>query len=79
MKNADAVLEEALGLTEDERARIADALLRSLEPPADDEVELAWRQEIRRRVSELESGRTEGIPWSRVRADLSEKLGGVPD
>lgn len=78
-KNPNALLDEALSLPESERARIADALLRSLEPPPESNVEAAWRAEIRRRVDDLESGRVKGIPWSEVREELWGKLRGTSD
>lgn len=64
-KKARTLLAEALELPDSERAEIAGSLLRSLEPPQGDspeEIDAAWREEIRRRVAELESGEAETIP-----------------
>ena len=41
------------------------------------EVDAAWRDEVRRRLAELESGEAETIPWETVRDELLAKLGGA--
>lgn len=51
---------EALKLTPEERARLADRLLASLSDNA--EVEEAWAVEVERRLAAIESGRTQLIP-----------------
>ena len=68
------VLDEALRLSEPDRAALVDALLESLEPAADAQVETAWRAEIRRRIEEVESGEVETVPWPEVRERLFAKL-----
>jgi putative addiction module component (TIGR02574 family) len=70
----EALLQEALGLSERERAEIAGALLESLEPPLDPEVDQAWREEVARRVAQLEAGEVETIPWEQVRDQLWARL-----
>ncbi|MFL6291244.1 MAG: addiction module protein [Thermoanaerobaculia bacterium] len=56
-----AVVEaQALKLTAEERARLADRLLASLSE--DHEIEEAWAAEIERRIEEVESGRAQLIP-----------------
>ena len=63
-KNAEAILRDALDLDEGERAEMAAALLESLEPAADEhEIELAWREEVKRRVAEIDGRQAELIPW----------------
>lgn len=63
--NGEEVLHTALKLPDDERARLAALLLESLEAPFDNprEAEEAWRQEVERRVEELDSGKVKAIPW----------------
>jgi putative addiction module component (TIGR02574 family) len=51
---------QALKLTAEERARLADRLIASL--AEDLEVEEAWAVEVERRVEEIESGRAKLIP-----------------
>jgi putative addiction module component (TIGR02574 family) len=51
---------EALKLTVEERAHLADRLLASLSEDA--EVEEAWTIEVERRVADIESGRVQLVP-----------------
>lgn len=43
-------------LPAEDRARLAEELLDSLEGDADDDTDTAWEREIERRVAEIESG-----------------------
>lgn len=62
------VLEEALALSATDRARIAEALLASLEPDGTpEEIETAWGEEITARVAALDAGESETVPWEEVR------------
>ena len=56
----EAVEAQALKLTAEERAQLADRLIASLFE--DHEVEEAWAVEVERRVEEIESGRSRLIP-----------------
>ena len=69
MADPARVLEDALTLTTDDRARIAHELIHSLEPE-DAEASAAWGKEIRRRVDEIEAGTAELDDWAAVRARL---------
>jgi putative addiction module component (TIGR02574 family) len=69
MADAARVLEEALALTADERARIAHQLIHSLEPE-DADAAAAWNEEVRRRVDEIEAGTADLEDWEPVRARL---------
>lgn len=51
---------QALKLTAEERARLADRLIASLFE--DNEIEDAWAAEVERRVGEIESGRAKLVP-----------------
>lgn len=68
--------EDSLALDEAERASLAALLLESLEP-TDSDAEAKWQKEIERRLSELDSGGVQTIPWESVRAKLSGKLKAV--
>jgi putative addiction module component (TIGR02574 family) len=61
---------EARRLPKEERARLAEALIASLDEEA--EVEQAWVEEIRRRVAELRSGDVVPIPADEVFAELDD-------
>jgi len=67
---ADEILRNALRQPETERARIAEALIASLDVPADEEIERAWQHEIDKRLGEIDAGRVKCIPWEDVRDRL---------
>lgn len=74
-KHGEAILQQALGLEEGERAQLAASILESLEPRVDErEIEQAWREEVRRRVADLDEGRVELVPWDDVRDQLLARL-----
>lgn len=73
-RNAEAVLKEALTLPEADRADIAGALLESLQPEEDADVDAAWRQEVAARVASLDAGEVETIPWDEIRDRLFARL-----
>ena len=51
---------EAMKLTAEERARLADRLIASLSEDAD--IEEAWAAEVERRIAEIEAGRARVVP-----------------
>ncbi len=58
----EAVEAQALNLSVDERAKLADRLITSLFE--DHEIEEAWAGEVERRIEEIESGRAKLVPAS---------------
>ena len=70
------VEDEALQLSEEERARLAVRLLASLEEEAEspEEVEKLWLAEAEQRFEELRTGVARGIPAREVFAQLRAKL-----
>ena len=64
---------EARRLPREERARLAETLISSLDEEA--EIERAWSEEIRRRLGELESGSVSTVPAEEVFEELDELLG----
>jgi putative addiction module component (TIGR02574 family) len=71
--NLDDIQAEAMKLSIEERAELADRLWASLEPQAD--VDAAWAVEIERRVRQLETGEVETIPLEIVIGELRNKFG----
>lgn len=69
MADAARILEEALSLSVNERARIAHDLIHSLEPD-DPQAAVEWTDEIRKRVDEIEAGTVELDEWDSVKARL---------
>ena len=68
------ILAEALELSEDERLRIAEALLHSVAPDgvasADDPGTAA---ELRRRVAEIEAGDRAGVSWAELKDTIERE------
>jgi putative addiction module component (TIGR02574 family) len=65
------LIDEALALSDSDRATLASLLLKSLGSEEDDpDVEAAWAQEAERRWHEIEAGTVKTIPWEDVKARL---------
>ena len=60
--SADQIVEETSDWPEDAIADLVDRILRAKYGEADLSVHKAWRDETRRRIAEMESGRVQGIP-----------------
>ncbi len=68
---------QALALPAGERSALVSTLLESLEGTYDDSAQAvakAWDDEIAHRVAEFEAGRTQGVPYEQVRAELREMI-----
>jgi putative addiction module component (TIGR02574 family) len=69
------VLKKALALSTQDRGLIIDRLIESLDnEPAEEGVEAAWSEEIKRRVEEIQSGKVEMIPGEQVLSELAEEF-----
>ncbi len=68
----ERIINKALQQPEKERARIAEALISSLDQIVDMDVELAWQKEIGKRLKEIDSGAVQCIPWEDIRSKLYE-------
>jgi putative addiction module component (TIGR02574 family) len=64
------LLEQALSLDEGERADLAAELIASLEDADSQAADELWRQEILRRVAELDRGEAQTFSWPEVRESL---------
>lgn len=73
-RSAKTILDDALSLPEADRADIAGALLESIEPSAEADVEQAWRQEVASRVAALDAGEIDSVAWDDVRERLFARL-----
>jgi len=65
---------KAARLSDAERAELALVLIESLDGPADPDVEEAWRQEIERRLDQIDRGEVQLIPGDDVFARLRRRL-----
>ncbi len=68
------LLEQALSLSVEEQEALADSLISNLGGKVDEAVVEAWDDEIKKRVAELDSGRTKTVPWTEVRQRNLAKL-----
>lgn len=66
--------QKARALPPEDRARLAEDLLASLQDGLDPEVEAAWDEEIRRRVAEIDSGAAKLLPADEVFAEIRRIL-----
>ena len=73
MPEMSEVLKNALSLSAEERAAIAERLLASLDDLDEQEAERLWAEEASRRRQELHAGRASGIEASEV-AKKAERL-----
>ncbi len=64
---ASELLKKALSLPDKERAKLAARLIDSLDTVVDDDAEVAWQEEIARRLHDVETGKVKTIPWDEVR------------
>lgn len=62
-----AVEQEALRLSPEDRAQLAQKLLLSLDALSEDELENVWLTEANRRARELDRGEVQPIPADEVR------------
>ena len=75
MTNYETVLADASHLPIADRIQLIEALWDTVPadslPPLTDE----WREEIRRRSAEYESGSVQTVPWEQIRADALRRIG----
>ena len=72
---AAEILDKALALTVEERGMLIDRLVESLDDaPAEEGVEEAWNEEIKRRVDEIRSGKVKLVSEREMRQWFSERL-----
>ncbi len=65
--------ERAKALPPEERARLAEELLATLDP-SEDGVEAAWDDEIRKRIDEVENGTVQLVPADEAFAQVRHAL-----
>ena len=72
--NLKQIEDEALHLSEEERAELAQKLLLSLDVPTKEEIEQDWLIEAHRRAKELDEGIVQPIPAEVVRKKAQSLL-----
>jgi putative addiction module component (TIGR02574 family) len=73
-RDAAEVLKDALALSPEVRAVLIDSLIGSLDQAVDAAAEETWREEIHRRLQEIDSGAVPLIPWEEARRRLRSRL-----
>jgi putative addiction module component (TIGR02574 family) len=73
------LLEQALSLSVEEQEALANSLISNLggeldEGPPEEGVDQAWAEEIKRRIDDIDSGKTQMIPYEEVRRRLAARL-----
>jgi len=69
----DELSHKARALPPEDRVRLAEELLASVQAP-DAEVDAAWAEEIKRRIAEIDSGKAKLIPADEVFAEVRRLL-----
>jgi putative addiction module component (TIGR02574 family) len=67
------IIEEVASLPVEERARVADSILRTLNPP-EDAIDRKWVQVAQRRLAELRSGQVKPVPGEQVFAKVRKRF-----
>jgi putative addiction module component (TIGR02574 family) len=73
MMTTGKLIEQALSLPIEERALIADSLLRSLNVP-DTDIDTKWTEVAKRRLQELRSGKVKPIPGDEVFSEALKRF-----
>ncbi|NNC86909.1 MAG: addiction module protein [Akkermansiaceae bacterium] len=74
MSGLDAVLEQAMDLSEEERSVLASRLLASLGDAG--ELNAEWREELERRIAAVDRGEAKLIPAEEAWARVQERFEG---
>ena len=77
MSPVDEVAQRALSLPMEDRADLADRLLRSRDPPGEvvteSEADAAWAKVIESRSDALHEGQAQIVPWEEAKRQLLER------
>jgi putative addiction module component (TIGR02574 family) len=71
----DQIVEEASHLPREQVAEVVDRLTSTLHTDIEQEIEESWKQETRRRLAELESGKVQAIPGEIVSNRIHKIVG----
>ena len=72
--STEELLAQVLQLPRQDRARLAEELLSSLEEADDEEVAVAWAPELERRSREVAEGKVRTVAWSTTRTEILKEL-----
>lgn len=71
----DQLVEESRLLPQDVRAELVERILLGAHGGLAPQIDESWRQETRRRVAEIQSGRAQGIPLEDALAEARKRVG----
>ena len=74
MPTTEKLIDEVLSLPVEERAVIADSLLKSLNPP-DPAIDQKWIAVAKRRLQEIRAGKVQPVAGEKVFARVRERFG----
>ena len=74
MSPLEDVTQQALSLTLQDRAKLAEDLLESLDRLSEEEIERLWLDEADRRLEEYRAGRVEAIPADQVLREADDLI-----
>ena len=72
---AQKILQEALVLSDTDRREIGEALLDSVPRDSSEEIAEAWREEVIKRVGEVQRGDVQTETYSEVKQHIRDALG----
>ncbi len=72
--STEELLAQVLQLPRQDRARVAEELLSSLEEADDEKVAEAWAPELERRSREVAEGKVQTIAWDAAQVELRNEL-----
>lgn len=71
----DQLVEEALTLPNEDRAKLAERLVESLDPTDDAVLQAVWGAEAMRRLDDVRRGRVESIPGEEALKRVRQSVG----
>lgn len=67
---SEFILNEALTMSPEERARMARCLIQSLESPSNENVDEKWVELAQKRLLELETGTVKPVSWEKIKGNV---------
>jgi putative addiction module component (TIGR02574 family) len=72
--STDAITAAALALSPEAKAKLAEQLLESFDPPAQTEIDAAWAEEAERRIDAFDRGEDRTIAADQALRDARARL-----
>jgi len=69
-QKSESIISDAMLMPDEDRAMIAERLIASLDHEFERNTEIAWQAELQQRISDIDAGKIECLPWEQVRAQL---------